>query len=105
MQELHNTEQGWCLNFKRKGCRDVLDYYNEELKKQDIYKNIIELYEQQKITEQTKIELMQALTRYKICIIEILAKCKELHIRLYDNTYKYYKLQKNAFYRGVVKEE
>ncbi|MGN1213044.1 MAG: hypothetical protein ACI4TZ_03275 [Christensenellales bacterium] len=105
MQELHNTECGWCLNFKRKSCCDVLEYYNNELKQQDIYKSITSLYEQQKISEQTKVELFQAVERYKICIIELLSKCKELHVRLYDNTYKNYKLQNYAFYRGVEQKD
>lgn len=105
MQELSKEDFKFYITYKTKAIADVLNYYEEELEKQDIKKNIIELYEQQKIPEQTKVELLQAVERYKIYIIDLLAGCKELHIKLVDSKMKWYKNARGYFYRGVAKEE
>ena len=82
--ELTKDNNKYLTGYKVKYIIDTLDFFT-----------------QNSIKEEHKTMLLQALTRYKFHLIDTLAECKELHIRLYDNTDKRYKQKSDGFYKGL----
>ena len=105
MTELTKEPIKYLIYHKVKYLSDTLEFFaKNEQQTQDIFKLINSLFEIGKISEQTKNELTQAIARYKFYLIDLLAECSELHIRLYDKNDKKYKVKSNGFYNGIDKE-
>lgn len=104
---LTNNEKGLLLFKKKEYIAKVLDYFITDSKLQDecIIKLIDELQAKKVITADMQKLLKMGLMQYKFTIVDTLAQCNQLHIRLYDDTDKSYKKSHTAFYRNIENKE
>ena len=105
--ELHNKQNASLLFKKKDYLAKVLDYFmpDKEKQEQTIFKLINELHTKNVISAETQKLLQFAVIQYQFKIVDILAQCEELHIRLYDNQDKSYNKKSKMFYKGVNENE
>lgn len=101
--KLHNKQNASLLFKKKDYLSTVIDYFmtDKEKQEQEIYKLINQLFDKKVISAETRILLQFAVVQYQFKIVDILAQCEELHVRLYDNQDKYYNKKSKCFYKGV----
>ena len=101
--KLHNEKNASLLFKKKDYLAKVLDYFMpvQEQQEQTIFKLINELHTKNVISAETQKLLQFAVVQYQFNIVDILAQCEELHVRLYDNQDKYYSKKSKCFYKGV----